>query len=180
LEAKGKTCPQGHDPRDTLTLGTPQSVEINHLKPHPMPFSKRRLSSEELSKIDFSLLNIESRRIPGPDWDWAVNPEQEIYCTQLISNTYEMREGVYWYLLLAKGRPFIFLVDAFRSQFVDGHTYREAFLETQAESDDLPIVEHLASNAHEAVSHNRERINFVPSSWLSTWKRNAFEHCGQG
>lgn len=41
-----------------------------------------------------------------------------------------MREGVYWYLLLVKERSFVFMTDAFRSQVIEGHIYREAFLET--------------------------------------------------
>lgn len=139
-----------------------------------MPFTKRHLSAAELSKIDFSLLKIESKRIPAREWNWAVNLEQEIFCTQLISDTYEMREGVYWYLLLVKERSFVFIVDAFRSQVIEGHIYREAFLETPVESEDIPIIQRLASDAHEAVSYNHERITLVQSSWLSTWKRNAF------
>jgi hypothetical protein len=66
-----------------------------------MPFVKRPLTGNELSRLNFAELGVIKRRIPPEKWDWAVDSARAVLCTQLRSDNYEMREGNYWYLLVA-------------------------------------------------------------------------------
>jgi hypothetical protein len=119
-----------------------------------MPFVKRPLTPHEFSGLDFASLGVVERRVPSSGWDWAVDSERCILCTQLISDTSEMREGDYWYLLIVSNSPFIFKVDAFRSVVVGGRVRREAQVESSGISSyDMNTIKRLASEAHQAVSY---------------------------
>jgi hypothetical protein len=126
-----------------------------------MPFVKRPLTPHEFSGLDFASLGVVERRIPPSESDWAVDSGRCILCTQLISNTWEMREGDYWYLLLVSNSPFIFKVDAFRSAAVGGRERRYATVESSGISSyDMNTIKRLASEAHQAVSYAGEELVF--------------------
>lgn len=61
---------------------------------------------DRISKID-----IEARRIPDKgrettsDWPCAYDSDRDIIFTQLISNTHEMRDWDYYYLMLVNDNP---------------------------------------------------------------------------
>jgi len=126
-----------------------------------MPLVKRPLTPQEFSGLDFASLGVIERRIPPSGYDWAVDSERCILCTQLISNTQEMREGDYWYLLVVSNSPFIFKVDAFRSAAVGGRERRYATVESSGISSyDMNTIKRLASEAHQAVSYASEELVF--------------------
>lgn len=126
-----------------------------------MTFVKRPLTPQEFSGLDFASLGVVERRIPPCGGDWAVDSERCILCTQLISNTWEMREGDYWYLLVVSNSPFIFKVDAFRSAAVGGRERRYATVESSGISSyDMNTIKRLASEAHQAVSYAGEELLF--------------------
>ncbi len=134
-----------------------------------MPFIKRHLTGEELAKIDYEALGIETRRVPPIEWDWAIDNERQALCTQLISSTYEMREGYYWYLLISQGQPVLFMVDAFGSLKIDGKTYRKAVLNKAAYSKQEALaLEVLANEAHQAVSYRGEPLSFEGLQYYSS------------
>lgn len=133
-----------------------------------MPFTKRHLSDAEVSRFNFPALGVVGRRVPPLAWDWAVDLERNVFCTQLISDTYEMREGNYWYLLVVHGKPFIFWVDAFRSQNIDGALRVEAILDKSGMPvSEVAAIQQLASEAHQAVSYRGERLVFLASRFPS-------------
>ena len=126
-----------------------------------MTFVKRPLTPQEFSGLDFVSLGVVERRIPSSGWDWAVDSERCILCTQLISDTSEMREGDYWYLLVVSNSSFIFKVDAFRSAAVGGRERRYATVESSGISSyDMNTIKRLASEAHQAVSYAGEELIF--------------------
>lgn len=126
-----------------------------------MPFTKRPLTPDELSGLNFTAIGVIERRVPPSEWGWAVDSERRILCTQLISNTGEMREGDYWYLLVVSNSPFIFKVDAFSSTVVSGRVRRPAKLESTVNQPyDLNSIQRLASEAHQAVSYAGEELTF--------------------
>jgi hypothetical protein len=130
-----------------------------------MAFVKRPLNPDEHSRLDLAALGIETSRIPPREWDWAVDEERNMFCTQLISNTYQMREGWYWYLLLVSGTASVFKVDAFAEATVDGHPAREAELESSVcPTLALTEIKQLAREAHKAVSFQGEDLKFLPNS----------------
>jgi hypothetical protein len=133
-----------------------------------MPFVKRHLTGNELSQLNFAQLGVIKRRIPLEKWDWAVDSARDVLCTQLRSDNYEMREGNYWYLLVVHGKPFIFWVDAFRSQRVGGELRVEAILDTSGvPASEVAAIQQLASEAHQAVSYRGERLVFLASRFPS-------------
>jgi len=126
-----------------------------------MPFTKRPLTPDELSDLNFTAMGVVERRVPPSGWDWAVDSGRRILCTQLISNTGEMSEGDYWYLLVVSNSPFIFKVDAFSSTVVAGRVRRPARLESTVNSPyDLNFIQCLAWEAHQAVSYAGEELSF--------------------
>ncbi len=126
-----------------------------------MSFTKRPLTPDELTGLNFAAMGVVERRVPPTRWDWAVDPDRRILCTQLISNTGEMREGEYWYLLVVSNSSFIFKVDAFTSKFVAGRWRRPATLESAViEPHDLTSIQRLANEAHQAVSYAGEELSF--------------------
>lgn len=126
-----------------------------------MPFIKRPLTADELSGLNFTAIGVVVRRVPPSGWAWAVDLERRILCTQLISNTGEMREGDYWYLLVVSNSPFIFKVVAFSSTIVAGRVRRLAKLESTVNSPyDLNTIQCLASEAHQAFSYAGEELSF--------------------
>lgn len=126
-----------------------------------MPFAKRSLTEEELEALDWAALGIEPRRVPPKKWDWSIDADRKVMCTQLISNTGEMREGSYWYLLLVDGHPSIFEVDAFSYRTIQGTATGRATLTRSSPSEiDLAALERLASEAHAAVSYRGEALIF--------------------
>ena len=66
-----------------------------------MTFVKRRLQQDDTAPADLQAFGVEKRRLPTKVWDWAVDEEREASFTQLLSDTGEMREGDYWYALIA-------------------------------------------------------------------------------
>jgi len=67
-------------------------------------FEKRDLEDTWFSQLNLSGYAIEPRRIPKKEdhplgWAVAVNLKHRVLFTQLVSNTGEMRERVYYYLL---------------------------------------------------------------------------------
>lgn len=133
-----------------------------------MPFVKRTLTGNELSRLNFAELGVIKRRIPPEEWNWAVDSARAVLCTQLNSNNYEMREGNYWYLLVVHGKPFIFWVDAFRSRNVDGELRVEAILDKSGVlASELASIQQLASEAHQAVSHDGKQLVFLTSRFPS-------------
>ena len=134
-----------------------------------MPFVKRHLTESELAKINWAALGVNNERVPPSSWDWAIDVENDIFCTQLISSSYEMREGYYWYLLIAKGQPFIFMVDAFRSQNIAGKIYREAALNKRnLTAQEIQFIERLSNEAHEVVSYSHEPLIFSNLQFYSS------------
>jgi hypothetical protein len=134
-----------------------------------MPFVKRHLTDSELAKINLAALGVNTERVPSSSWDWAIDVENDILCTQLISSSYEMREGYYWYLLIVKGQPFIFMVDAFRSQNIAGKIYREAALNKRnLTAPEIQFIESLSSEAHEVVSYHHEPLIFSNLQFYSS------------
>ena len=128
-----------------------------------MTFVKRPLSTEELAALDFSALGVETRRVPPLKWDWAVYESEKVLFTQLISSSAEMREGLYWYLLLAKGEPYILKVDDWGGKMIGKQLYLHATIERptsfngQAKSE----IERLASDAMHSVSVKADRLFFA-------------------
>ena len=130
-----------------------------------MPFLKRALSDQEFSAVDWGALGIAPKRIPPSNWSWSVDPARQLFCTQLLSDTSEMREGRYWYLLLFNGKPVIFEVDAFSSSTSNGKPFVEAaFTKIQLTGLDEETVEELASEAHAAASFRGEQLRFKKKS----------------
>jgi hypothetical protein len=127
-----------------------------------MPFLKRSLMNHEISAIDFKALGIETRRVPGENWSWAVDENARVYFTQLISSTNEMREGDYWYLLLIEGCPVVLQVNAWGGKPVDGNIHLRAKFISGTTALKCPVagVEALASEAMEVVSAQRDRLAF--------------------
>lgn len=129
-----------------------------------MPFTKRNLSADELAHLDLAALSLDSRRIPPQDWDWAVDVERDVFCTLLVSNTHECREGDYWYLLLVCGEPSVFKVDAYSVATVNGHLAREATMERLTCSV-IAVADlmRLAREGYRAVSVLGEDLLFLPA-----------------
>lgn len=118
-----------------------------------MSFTKRHLSDAEVSRFNFPALGVVGRRVPPLAWNWAVDSERDAFYTQLISDTYEMREGDYWYLLVAHEKPFVFKVDPYRSTPVDGELWIEAIPDTSSMPvSELAFAQQLANEAHRALA----------------------------
>jgi hypothetical protein len=129
-----------------------------------MAFVKRSLKLEEHLRLDLIALGIENRRIPPQDWSWAVDEDQDVFFTQLISSTYEMREGWYWYLLLVSGSPTMLMVDGFAKARVDGCAARKATIESSAcPASAIAEIKQLAREAHRLISAQREDLLFSPT-----------------
>lgn len=150
-----------------------------HDLPRTMPSAKRHLTGEDLAKIDFVALGIEARRVPPIEWDWPIDHDRQILCTQLISEIYEMREGYYRYLLILCGQPVVFKVDAFGSVEMDGKTCRKAALNylkyseqaahaLERHSLERHTLEKLADEAHQALSHQGEPLSFSGFQYASS------------
>jgi hypothetical protein len=128
-----------------------------------MPFTKRRLSDAEVPLLNLHALGVVGRRAPPREWNWAVDSERDAFYTQLISDTYEMREGDYWYLLVVHGKPFVFKVDPYRLTTIDGESWLEAMPNTPAvPTSELALTQQLADEAHRAFSSG-ERLLFRAS-----------------
>jgi hypothetical protein len=126
-----------------------------------MPFIKRALTEEEIAAVDRTALGIEARRVPPKKWEWSVDLDRRLLCTQLVSNPGEMREGSYWYLLLVDGQPCLFEVDAFSSRTLHGKaTLHASFARSGLSGLSVTTLEALASEAHAAVSHKGEALCF--------------------
>jgi hypothetical protein len=80
-------------------------------------FIKRPLTEDETNHIDLERLGIEQSRRPPPcTWEWAVDEQNAIYFTQLISSSGafgEMREGRYFYLLVIADEPLVIVLTGF-------------------------------------------------------------------
>lgn len=127
-----------------------------------MAFTKRSLTNSERAKIRASSLAVEEKHFPPEQWDWAVDEERDLYFTQLISSTHEMREGVYRYLLLQYGQSAIIWVDAWNGREIKGHVYLNAEVQREASAMKLgdKYIERVSSEAMEVVSYNKERLLF--------------------
>jgi hypothetical protein len=129
-----------------------------------MPFHVRPLNPRELSRLDFAALGVVDRRVPPWTRDWAIDPEREVLCTQLVSDTSEMREGWYWYLLIVRGEPTVFRVDAFGKATLNDRRARNATIEsTRCPVESMAEVTSLAREAHMAVSYPGEDLVFPPA-----------------
>jgi hypothetical protein len=127
-----------------------------------MPFTKRKLTEIEISKFNFESFGISGERVPPQTWDWAVDSDRDIYFTQLISNSHEMRDGYYWYLLVMHQAPYIFKLTEGRSIIIDGVRHASAKLENLViDSLELPKVEQAASDAHKVISVHHESLYFA-------------------
>ena len=96
-----------------------------------MAFLVRPLNPRELSSLDFAALGVVDRRVPPWTRDWAIDSERDVLCTQLVGNTFEMREGWYWYLLIVRGEPTVFMVDAFGKATLNERRARNATMSTK-------------------------------------------------
>ena len=75
-----------------------------------------------------------------------------------------MREGRYWYLLVLKGKPFIFEVDAFSANTLGEKAMLKAtFTAWSSTEASAAAIEKVASEAHAAVSHRGEELIFSKS-----------------
>lgn len=75
-----------------------------------MAFVVRTLSDSERSVSNFGALGVEQSRSPAglKAWPYAIDDQRSALFTQLVSSTSEMRDGTYFYLLVLRGRPFVF------------------------------------------------------------------------
>ena len=127
-----------------------------------MPFTKRKLTEIEISKFNFEKFGISGKRVPPKAWDWAVDSDRDIYFTQLISNSHEMRDGYYWYLLVMHQAPYIFKSTEGKSKIIDGIRHASAKLENLViDALELPEIEQAASDAHKVVSVYHESLYFI-------------------
>ncbi|MBK7356303.1 hypothetical protein [Propionivibrio sp.] len=127
------------------------------------------MTDSELAKINWDALGVNKERVPPSSWDWAIDTENDFLCTQLINSSYEMREGYYWYLLIVKGQPFIFMIDAFRSQNIAGKIHREAALNKRnLTAPEIEFIERLSNEAHEVVSYRQESLIFSNLQFYSS------------
>jgi len=127
-----------------------------------MPFTKRHLTEAELSLFKFSALGVMDRRVPDREWNWAVDLDSDAFYTQLISNTYEMREGDWWYLLVVRGKPFTLTLNPFSSTTINGEMCTEAVLaKSDLPASELASIQQLAKEAHRVLSSQGEQLLFV-------------------
>ena len=85
-----------------------------------------------LTEVEKSLIRLdEERYIHNYDnWSCVRNVENGAVFTQLISNTQEMLDGFYWYILLINGKQAIISISYAYSlqKQVDGKNYLEGYL----------------------------------------------------
>ena len=128
-----------------------------------MAYVRRPLTDDEFAKIDFIKSAVEEVRIPSKKWNWAIDEEREIKFVQLTSNTFEMREGEYWYLLIHSDKSYVIWVDAWGSKEIDGRKCLYSRLESPKITDSnlLSSVEALACEAMLAITLGHEGITFA-------------------
>ena len=72
-------------------------------------FVKRPLNEYEFNQFDLSKLGIyRSRMSKDPNWSWAVDEQNKVFFTQLISTSGvdgEQKEGIYYFLLFYRNDP---------------------------------------------------------------------------
>ncbi|MFZ6871790.1 hypothetical protein ACO0LF_06990 [Undibacterium sp. Di27W] len=129
-----------------------------------MTLIKRQLTEAEFLKLDFQ--GIELQRRPSPEALWVVDEERQLLCVQLISTTYAMREGYYWYLLLLEKRQFIFMVDAFSAKTKDEQREIEAVLDNNIAVQDIATAKALAVEAIHVLTN--EKLLFVDKAFYSS------------
>lgn len=71
-----------------------------------MPFNKMNLYDTWFEDLHLEELRISKSQLPPKEsihpWQCAIDEEHRILFTQLISDTYAMRDGLYYYLLAIK------------------------------------------------------------------------------
>ena len=127
-----------------------------------MSFIKRQLTAEELSSFRNGGYNIIQRRVPDYDWEWAVDEENGILFTQLISNSNEMREGYYWYLLIVNSKKYIIRVNAWGGKRVNDQLLLNALLEEPEilSDEERKAINIISNEAMQVVSVNHDGLNF--------------------
>jgi len=130
-----------------------------------MTLIKRPLTETELQKIELQR-QVSSARCPHLNAEWVIDEERQLFCVQLISSTYAMREGYYWYFLLQGHKQYIFMVDAFSAKSNGERNEIEAVLDSSVAPLDTPAAEALAIEAIHVLTN--ETLVFVDKPFYSS------------
>lgn len=114
-----------------------------------MTFSARKLTEFEATTFNFGALGIPLTRVPPKDWLWAIDEGRDALFTQLVSSSHEMRDGLYYYLLLVRGKPALVRIDGWRNSAVAENRPLNVIVENfQATADcSADLVKRLSSEA---------------------------------
>ena len=118
------------------------------------------LQKEEVEALKINQYEIEERRIPKSEkgWDFAVS-QDNIYFTQLISDSWEMREYEYWYLYFTTDKYCLIYTNGRNS--INGKYYCNGkVIKTNYDESELKKIYELANEAMMVVSYNHDGLNF--------------------
>lgn len=130
-----------------------------------MTLIKRPLTETELQKIELQR-HVSPERCPHINAEWVIDEERQLFCVQLVSSTYAMREGYYWYFLLHGHKQYIFMVDAFSAKSNSGQKQIEAVLDSSIAPLDTPTAKALAIEAILVLTN--EKLIFVDKPFYSS------------
>lgn len=132
-----------------------------------MAFVKRRLQQDDTEPADLQAFGVENGRLPAKMWDWAVDEEREASFTQLLSDTGEMREGDYWYALIAARSLAVIQINAWSTIRIDDQLHLKARfsrLPNDLSSSEKAELRQLAHEAMTVLSMRAEGLFFVDAA----------------
>lgn len=126
-------------------------------------FIKCHLDKNEIAVLKLETFDIPIDRLPNSStWNWAFDEINNIYFTQLISKSIEMREGWYWCLLIIDSKPIIVELTGHRTS-VRGQSLENAwFLDCGIIYDyDINQLIAIINQAATILCHDQQPFHFM-------------------
>ncbi|MES9854542.1 MAG: hypothetical protein ABW170_22225 [Candidatus Thiodiazotropha sp. L084R] len=139
-----------------------------------MRFFKQVLKDSKKPIINYKAIGVPEYRLPIPaDREWAVSDDTNILFAQLQSNTWEMREGNYWYLLILPRQSFVIGIYAYSGTILNGEDYIDAHIEQPAsfENYSFELISEIVSDAMSVLSNDNRKLLLKRQRAKSPWER---------
>jgi len=132
-----------------------------------MAFLKRKLEADEINNLKLDQYGIEERRIPSKakGWDFAVSENGKEYFTQLLSSSFEMRDGNYWYLYFTRDKYCLLKVEAWGHVKINcrNHVKGKIVSSGLIAPEEMGDIQSKINEAMIVVSYNNEGVVFDPT-----------------
>jgi hypothetical protein len=126
-----------------------------------MRFIKKRLSNFESPILSAGTMGIPNHRLPVPEErEWAVSDDGKVFFVQLQSNSWEMREGRYWYILILPRQTFVISIYAYAGIEIDGMHFQSAHFDPPAtfEKYSFELISRLVNEAVRIVCNDKRGV----------------------